>query len=92
MNLTWNAPENDGGLTITEYRIYRNGSLIATVPASQPWFKDTNVVNGQTYTYYVTAVNSTGESPTSNEVQATPGAIIIVVLLSSTIALRKRKN
>jgi len=106
VNLTWNAPENDGGLTITEYRVYRNGTKIATVPANQLWYNDTNVDNGQTYTYYVTAVNAAGESPKSDEVQATPertpGAIIAMVLLSLIIvvllsliiiiALRKRKN
>ncbi|NPA75423.1 MAG: peptidase S53, partial [Euryarchaeota archaeon] len=35
-------------------------------------YKDTSVTNGVTYYYYVTAVNSVGESPKSNEVSATP--------------------
>jgi len=33
-------------------------------------------VNGNTYTYYVTALNSAGESDKSNEVQATPASSI----------------
>ena len=72
VNLTWSVPADDGGSAITEYRIYRNGSLIATVPASQLWYNDTNVSNGVSYTYYVTAVNSVGESERSNEVSAEP--------------------
>ncbi len=101
VNLTWTNPSFDGASPITEYRIYRDGVLIKIIPASQLWFNDTKVNNGQTYTYYVTAVNAAGESPKSNEVQATPGgtipeitpgAIIIVALLSLMTALRKRKN
>lgn len=102
VNLTWKAPANKDGALITGYNLYRNGTKIAEVPATQLYYNDTNVVNGVTYTYYVTAVNSVGESDKSNEVQATPsgeipeitrGAIIIIVaLLSLIIALRKRKN
>ncbi len=101
VNLTWTNPSFDGASPITNYTIYRNGTKIAEVPATQLWYNDTDVVNGVTYTYYVTAVNSAGESPRSNEVQATPGgtipeitpgAIIIVALLSLMTALRKRKN
>ena len=75
VNLTWNPPAY-GGDTVTEYKIYRNNAIIATVPATQLWYNDTNVMNGQTYTYYVTAVNSVGESEKSNEVQATPGGTV----------------
>ena len=87
VNLTWSAPLDDGGSHITGYRIYRNGVLIATVPANQFWYKDSNVVNGQTYTYYVTAVNSVGESDKSNEVQATPGGAIPEFPAMNLIAL-----
>ncbi len=71
VNLTWRVPY-DGGSAITEYRVYRNGTLIAILNASQTWYNDTGLVNGITYTYYVTAVNSVGESDRSNEVNATP--------------------
>lgn len=97
--LTWEAPAYSGFSNITEYRIYRNGILIATVPADQLYYYDTNVVNGETYIYYVTTVNSIGESEKSNEIQATPtgnipefSAIYILVITSVGIIyiLRRR--
>ncbi len=102
VNLTWNAPMSNGGFTITEYKIYRNGALLATVPATVPatqlWYNDTNVSAGVTYTYYVTAVNAVGESPKSNEVQATPPASVpemnmwlVWLLAIALLFLRRRK-
>ena len=101
VNLTWEPPVY-GKDTVTQYNIYRNGVLIKikTVPENQLYYNDTNVQNGQTYTYYVTAVKSIGESDKSNEAQATPQgtvpefpvewiAIISVVLLMGV--LRKRE-
>ncbi len=77
VELSWNPPSNDGGATITVYKIYRGTSmgteqLIAEVNGTQTWYNDTTVKNGITYYYYVTAVNSVGESDKSNEVEATP--------------------
>ncbi len=101
VNLTWSAPADNGGSAITEYRIYHNGTLIATVPASQLWYNDTDVTPGQTYTYYVTAVNSVGESDKSNDVQTTPGGAVpefsamyavTVVLLVALVILRRRRS
>ncbi len=99
VNLTWNMPVGNGSSEIVSFRIYRNGTLIATVPATQLWYNDTNVSNGITYTYYVTAVNSAGESEKSNEVSATPvgevpefsAAIwVALILLVSLFAIRRR--
>ncbi len=102
VNLSWNAPRGNGTSPITSYRIYRNGVLIDAVPASQLWCNDTNVVGEQNYTYYVTAVNSVGESDKSNEVQATPGQAvpelqafwlpIIALLLLLRVLRRREKN
>ncbi len=100
VNLTWEPPAY-GSNTVTQYKIYRNGSLIATTLTNQLYYNDTNVVNGQTYTYYVTVVNSVGESDKSNEVQATPGGSIpeiqvfwlpIIALIFLAGILRKRKE
>ncbi len=102
VNLTWDAPCGNGTSSITEYKIYKNGVFIASVPANQLYYNDTNVVNGQTYTYYVTAVNSIGESAKSNEVQATPGSEIpefstgiwmaILIIISLLAVMRFRKS
>ncbi len=72
VNLTWKAPADNGGSAISQYKIYRNGTVIATVPANQLWYNDTSVKNGVTYIYYVTAVNSVGESEPSNTISAKP--------------------
>ena len=98
VNLTWTNPSFDGASPITEYRIYRNGVLIKTVSATQLWFNDTTVENGQTYTYYVTAVNAAGESPKSNEVQATPGgnipemSIWLIGIIAIVLLFAKRRR
>ncbi len=76
INLTWEKPKNNGGATIMEYRIYRNGSLLATVPGTQLWYNDTNVKNEITYMYYITAVNSIGESEATNTISATPSEAV----------------
>ena len=75
IDLAWNAPSNDGGSQITSYRVFKG-----TSPNSESYFAlsastgytDTQVTNGQTYYYQVTAVNIVGESNRSNEASATP--------------------
>ncbi|MEM3412549.1 MAG: NosD domain-containing protein [Thermoplasmata archaeon] len=74
--LDWKEPFYSGASDITHYNIYR-----ATEP--EAWehignssalnYTDRNVSNGITYYYYVTAMNSNGESRKSNIVNATPG-------------------
>ena len=50
--LTWAAPDN---ITALRYRIFRNGELIATVPAGQLSFEDNNLKRKHTYTYFIAA-------------------------------------
>ncbi|NPA75875.1 MAG: hypothetical protein GXO25_07355 [Euryarchaeota archaeon] len=100
VNLSWLLPLGNGSASIEIYRIYRNNTLIATVPATQLYYNDTNVTNGVSYTYFVTAVNSVGESPASNSIQATPGGAVpefgswsmLVILALGMVLLIKRKN
>ena len=57
--LAWSAPSSIGGAAITGYKIYRgtqsgDESLLTTV-GNVTVFNDTNVLNGVTYWYLVTA-------------------------------------
>jgi len=76
INLSWNAPTNNGGSVITNYNVYRgttfgNETLLTQI-GNVTSYNDNAVTNGQTYFYKVTAINSVGESAPSNEVSATP--------------------
>ena len=66
--LTWESPKDDGGASITSYRIYRNGEIICEVDGNTQHYNDTSVNINESYTYYVTAINGVGESSSSNEV------------------------
>ncbi|UCG69604.1 MAG: fibronectin type III domain-containing protein, partial [Thermoplasmata archaeon] len=79
INMTWNAPTNEGGAPITNYNVYRKeGSdqeeFLLDV-GNVTTYNDTSVSNGVTYYYRVTAENSYGESPKSNQASATPGEV-----------------
>jgi hypothetical protein len=86
ITLTWNLPSFDGGLPITNYRIYRGtapgGEIFYAQIGSTLTFPDMGLTNGQMYCYRVSAVNGIGEGPLSNEACATPtstpGAPIIL--------------
>ncbi|MHA1978507.1 MAG: fibronectin type III domain-containing protein [Candidatus Hodarchaeales archaeon] len=80
--LNWSAPINDGGIAITKYRIYRDitiglpaGSNIANVTSAELSYVDNTVSVSIRYYYVVTAVNTEGESPDSNEVAITTGNV-----------------
>ena len=75
--LTWSPPSDDGGSTITAYRIYRgtrSGDLglarLAEVDVALTYVD--HVTSDVTYYYQVSAVNGIGEGARSNETSATP--------------------
>ncbi len=70
VNLSWQAPASG---TPTSYKIFRNSSLLTTLTALS--YSDTAVTNGTTYSYYLKAVYSGGESDATSSVNATPNAI-----------------
>jgi hypothetical protein len=74
VKLTWEIAESNGGLGITGYNIYRNGTqgVFAFSSGNQLWFNDTNVVNGQTYIYNVSALNGIGEGESSESIEIVP--------------------
>jgi PKD repeat protein len=81
VSLSWTAPADNGGVSITSYRVYRSMSagtetLLTTGGCSGLGAvlscSDTGLTNGQTYYYKVSAVNSLGEGAKSNEASAKP--------------------
>ncbi len=56
------------------YNVYRDGTMINLETVLETVYEDTEVVNGQTYQYFVTAIYDEGESDPSNIIEATPQA------------------
>ncbi len=68
VHLAWTEPDN-GGSTLSEYRVYRKADgvatveeLIATLPAGDNDYTDRDVDSVVTYRYRVKALNGVGES------------------------------
>ncbi len=77
VRLMWDPPVTDGGSALLMYRIYGgpltgDTSHINDTSISQPTYNHTDVINGEQYSFHVTAVNSLGESTPSETVTATP--------------------
>jgi hypothetical protein len=79
INLSWNAPIDNGGLAITGYQIERSMNHGTTWSTSTPntgnttTYNDTGLSSSTTYSYRVSAINSAGTSPPSNTAYATTG-------------------
>ncbi len=58
-SLVW---EPSSGFTAANYRIYRDGGLIATVGAALQSYQDHNLRSNTLYTYEIVAVNSSNET------------------------------
>jgi hypothetical protein len=77
VQLAWDTPD-DGGSTITGYKIYRKAgagsfTLIASIPQTN--YTDTTFDPAATNTYHVTAVNGVGEGPFCTDVVPTVGVL-----------------
>jgi parallel beta-helix repeat protein len=74
--LEWDPPTFDGNAGITHYIIYRGNDtdhmeMLAAVE-NVTSFRDTNLTNGMTYHYSVSAVNLVGEGPATGIIEAIP--------------------
>jgi predicted phage tail protein len=75
--LSWAAPASDGGSKVTGYDLYvgTTADLSGNAPVARvsgTVVTVTNLINGTTYYFRVTAVNRVGEGRPSNEVSAVP--------------------
>lgn len=59
IKIVWSAPVTHAS-DVVSYRIKRNGTELATVPASEFIYFDNDLVNGETYSYTVSAVYADG--------------------------------
>ncbi len=76
VRLAWLAPSSDGGSPVTNYVVYRDtapGAVFFLADAGTSLsYTDTAVMAGQIYYYQVSANNTIGESPRSNEAIVMP--------------------
>ncbi|MEM3006881.1 MAG: fibronectin type III domain-containing protein [Candidatus Nitrosotenuis sp.] len=79
INLSWNAPSNNGGSPVVGYKIeVKNGTtyqtLVSSTQNATTKYTHTNLKTDVTYYYRVYAINSAGLSVASAEASATPKA------------------
>ena len=76
VSLSWTAPSFDGGLPITNYRVYRGTSSgqrdLPANAGTSTTYVDSTAVNGTTYYYKVSAENAQRRRTALNEASATP--------------------
>jgi len=69
--LTWTA--SAGSNPISRYDIFRDGTLLGSVMTGQPLtFSDTSLMEGSSYSYRVSAVDSAGNTASSTLTLTTP--------------------
>lgn len=83
VNLSWQAPSSG---TPTGYKIYRNSSLLTTVSTLN--YTDNAVVNETSYSYYLKAAYTGGDSDPTATISVTPTAVVVtqVIIGSGTSA------
>jgi len=77
VQLIWKYPQDDGGAPVLNYTIYKGSDKSTLIPykelnGSVLSFNDTDVVNGNTYYYSISARNRLGESNRTSVMMATP--------------------
>lgn len=70
ITLTWAAPADNGGLSVTHYVIYRAGTAIATVASGTTSYNDTGRTPGTSYSYTVRARNGVTDAAGTQSVNS----------------------
>jgi hypothetical protein len=94
VNLSWSAPSNNGGSSVTGYNVYEgtNAGGESTTPVNGTTligatsYTMTGLTNGNTYYYEVSAVNGVGEGAKSAEASATPATVTVSTALTNLAA------
>ena len=76
LDVTW-VPSADAD--VASYEVRRDGALVATLPATATTWRDSGLVNGQSYAYTVAAVDAAYHRTASGEVTGSPVAPPLVV-------------
>ena len=75
INLSWSAPSDTGGATITGYRIKKDGSvLVADTGNTNTTYSATGLTGSTSYNFNVAAINSIGTGADGNTPSLTTGA------------------
>jgi len=69
ISISWSAPASDGSSSVTNYIVYWNGGSASVGTATS--YTISSLTAATTYTIYVIAQNSVGNSPASNVITAT---------------------
>ncbi|MCL2047375.1 MAG: fibronectin type III domain-containing protein [Defluviitaleaceae bacterium] len=81
VSLSWSAPSNNGGATITSYQVSSNNGSSWVTASSSTGHTFTGLTNGTSYTFRVRAVNSAGGG-TQASVSAAPIAALPVLTVT----------
>ena len=91
INLSWNAPSNNGGSPITGYKINRSDdggttwiTLVQNTQSTGTTYSDTGLSPSTTHSYRVFAINGVGTSPSSNTAIATTIAQVHTITRSQS--------
>ncbi len=77
VTVKWAAPQYNGGVTLSGYKVYDGTTsspttLVATLTNTATSYTVTGLTNGKTYYFKVTAYNSVGEGPATAILSAVP--------------------
>jgi chitodextrinase len=81
INLSWSASTDSGGSGLAGYRVYRNGSHVAS-PATNS-FSDTGLASSTSYSYYVTAYDNASPTPNTSGQSNTASATTLTPVVAS---------